>query len=121
MWMWIFDPNTGAVKAWHKDHQNGNSQPYLTHLTADGSGFKSLELEKFCVEQLFKMGNSVIGQPEGLPKPCRPCESQSYYTALDIVLNGVRTDIKSITTNRGYYFWPLFKKNEQLTKVSQVF
>ena len=111
-----FDTNTGAVKAWHKDHKNGDPRPYLTHLTANGSGFKSLELEKFCVEQLFKMGNSVIGLPEGLPKPCRPGETLTFYTALDILLNGVRMEIRSITKNKGYYYWPLLQKNEQLKK-----
>lgn len=111
-----FDEETGGVFARHKGHNHGTDPtPYLKHLTPDGSGYKGWELEDFCIEQLFKMGNSVIVQPEGLPKPCRQGETQTHYTALDIILNGIRMDIRSITKNKGYYYWPLRKKNDQLT------
>ena len=110
-----FDENTGGVKAMHKDHNSGKDpQSFFEHLTSDGSGFKTWELENFCIEQLFKTGNSVIVQPEGLPKPHQPGKTETHYTALDIVLNGVRMDIKSITKLKNYYTSALQGKYRQL-------
>ena len=111
-----FDEATGGVFARHKDHNHGTDPtPYLKHLTPDGSGYKGWELEDFCVEQLFKMGNSVIVQPEGRIKTITQ-NGVTHYTALDLILNGTRVDIRSITENKKFYINPLSSKNKQLYK-----
>lgn len=92
-----FNPETGALRATHRGHNTGSSE-----------GFR---LEQKLVDKLFECGHSIILCDE--QKKDRDGYTQA---SLDMILDGVRMDIKSITKNKDFYGSVLLDKNDQLIR-----
>lgn len=92
-----FNPTTGALKATHIGHNEGKDE-----------GFR---LEKNLVNHLYSCGHSII-----LADEQKKGRDGNVLTSLDMVLDGVRMDIKSITKNKAHYGSAIRKKNIQLVK-----
>lgn len=92
-----FDPETGALKATHLGHNDGQD-----------AGFA---LEKKLVEKLYSCGHSII-----LCDEKKKGRNGDRLTSLDMILDGVRMDIKSITRNKDFYGSAIREKNKQLVK-----
>ena len=92
-----FNPENGAVSATHRGHNTGSS---------DG-----MRLEKKLMDALYSCGHSVI-----LCDEQKKGRDGQTLTSLDMVLDGVRMDIKSITKNKAHYGSAIMKKNGQLFK-----
>ena len=92
-----FNPTNGALKATHVGHNEGR-----------GAGFV---LEKKLVDALFKCGHSII-----LCDEKKKGRDGNVLVSLDMILDGVRMDIKSITKNKSFYGGPIKEKNKQLVK-----
>lgn len=102
-----FNPQTGAYKATHIrhiDHNGDNEERFW--------GFSSTQLEKACQQNLFNLGHCAVLLEEALGHEAR------RLPALDLKLDGVIMDIKSITSdNRFSIRNALYKKNEQLGRL----
>lgn len=92
-----FNPTTGALKATHVGHNEGSDE-----------GFR---LEKKLVNHLYSCGHSIILSDEQ-----KKGKDGNVLTSLDMVLDGVRMDIKSITKNKAHYGAAIRAKNKQLVK-----
>ena len=92
-----FDPKTGALKATHLGHNDGQD-----------AGFA---LEKKLVEKLYSCGHSII-----LCDEKKKGRNGDRLTSLDMILDGVCMDIKSITRNKDFYGSAIREKNKQLVK-----
>lgn len=92
-----FNPTTGALKATHIGHNEGSDE-----------GFR---LEKKLVNHLYSCGHSII-----LADEQKKGRDGNVLTSLDMVLDGVRMDIKSITKNKAHYGSAIRAKNNQLVK-----
>lgn len=92
-----FNPTTGALKATHVGHNEGSDE-----------GFR---LEKKLVNHLYSCGHSIILSDEQ-----KKGRDGNVLTSLDMVLDGVRMDIKSITKNKAHYGSAIRAKNNQLVK-----
>ena len=116
-----FNPENGGLLAVHKDHNEDkpkkgkDSEVFFKNLTPNGKGITGLDLEKYCTKQLYEMGNSVLVQPEGKVLYLGD-NIIKHGTALDIILNNERVDIKSITEKKNYYTSCLHSKNKQLMR-----
>lgn len=95
-----FNEKTGALKATHLGHNDGS-----------GQGF---QLEKKLVDGLFACGHSII-----LCDEKKKGRDGNVMVSLDMILDGVRMDIKSITKNKLFYGGPIREKNKQLAKFNQ--
>lgn len=102
-----FDPKSGGVRATHRGHKKkGNNQTYF------GEEKKtSYDLEKECVEILFKSGHSVIFLDEK-----NRAVNGDTLSALNISVDGISMDIRSITKNKDNYVNALTAKDSQLQK-----
>lgn len=101
-----FDKKSGGVAAIHKGH--------ITHDGPKAERFfsenlTSTELERECQEQLFKSGHVVILQNESKK------HHGNYLPALDLELDGVMMDIRSIA-GKGWYSNVFQTKNRQLIR-----
>ena len=88
-----FDPKTGAYKAihiHHFDHSNPNEKRFFEGLT-------STQLEKECLEALYRHGDRVILRDEE-----KKGSDNSPLPALDLLRNGVVMDIRAITENNAH-------------------
>ncbi|MCQ2147660.1 MAG: phage head morphogenesis protein [Bacteroidales bacterium] len=92
-----FNPENGAVKATHVGHNVGS-----------GEGFR---LEKELVSKLYSCGHAVI-----LCDEQKKGRDGNVLPSLDMVLDGVRMDIKSITKNKAFYGAAIREKNNQLAR-----
>ena len=92
-----FNPTTGALKATHVGHNEGSDE-----------GFR---LEKKLVNGLYSCGHSII-----LADEQKKGRNGNVLTSLDMILDGVRMDIKSITKNKAHYGSAIRAKNNQLIK-----
>lgn len=92
-----FNPKTGGLRATHLGHNTGSDK-----------GFK---LEHKLVDRLFECGHSVI-----LCDEQKKDRNGDVRTSLDMILDGVRMDIKSITKNKNFYGSAIREKNKQLVK-----
>ena len=92
-----FNPTTGALKATHVGHNEGSDE-----------GFR---LEKKLVNQLYSCGHSII-----LADEQKKGRNGNVLTSLDIILDGVIMDIKSLTTNKKHYGSAIRGKNSQLVR-----
>ncbi len=92
-----FNPENGAVKATHIGHNEGHDP--------------GLVLEKKLTDALYSCGHSVI-----LCDEQKKDRSGKTLASLDMILDGVRMDIKSITKNKDFYGSPLLDKNDQLLR-----
>ncbi len=109
-----FDWKTGGVKATHvrhEEHSAEKEETFFKELTKDGKGLTSTQLEYKCQDILYRLGNSAILCEEGIKN-----SKGDPDTALDLLLNGKRIDIRSITTPTESYRNRLVKKNIQLGK-----
>ena len=68
-------------------------------------------LEKKLVEKLYSCGHSII-----LCDEKKKGRNGDRLTSLDMILDGVRMDIKSITRNKDFYGSAIREKNKQLVK-----
>lgn len=100
-----FDSHSGGVKATHIGHIDHESDKEKLHF----GKFIGSQLESMCQDQLFRLGHSAILCDESKRK------KGSRLTSLDLCLDGVMMDIKSITQKPAYTL-ALFDKNEQLRK-----
>lgn len=92
-----FNPESGAVRATHRGHNTGNSE--------------GMRLEKKLMDALYSCGHSII-----LCDEQKKGKDGNILTSLDMVLDGVRMDIKSITKGKAHYGSAITKKNGQLLK-----
>ena len=92
-----FNPTTGALKATHIGHNEGNDE-----------GFR---LEKKLVNHLYSCGHSII-----LADEQKKGRDGNVLTSLDMILDGVSMDIKSITKNKVHYGNAIKSKNTQIVK-----
>lgn len=92
-----FNEKTGALKATHVGHNDGSDK-----------GFK---LEKKLVNSLYSCGHSVI-----LADEQKKGKDGNTLSSLDMILDGVRMDIKSIFKGKAHYGSVLLDKNTQLVK-----
>ena len=100
-----FDKSNGGISATHKGHimHDGPKEQVFFE------GLSSSDLERECQEQLFKTGHTAILQNESKKL------HGDYLPALDLELDGVLMDIRSIT-GRGWYSNALQAKNRQLIR-----
>ena len=92
-----FNPETGALRATHVGHNTGNDPGFV--------------LEKKLVELLFSCGHSII-----LCDEQKKGRNGQRLVSLDMILDGVLMDIKSITKNKDFYGSAIKDKNKQLVK-----
>lgn len=102
-----FDKETGGLKATHVGHQVHSAEKEDIFF----GKYTSTQLENRCVDQLYRMGHKIILCDESKRSP-----EGNLYTALDIRLNGIIMDIRSITTENKHYGGALIAKNIQLKK-----
>ena len=100
------DRKSGGLKATHKGHNIHSEQNEEVFFNGR---YTSTDLEFECQERLFKLGHKVI-----------LCDESKEFqgkklAALDMELDGVMIDIKSITGN-GWYSHALKVKNNQLRR-----
>lgn len=106
-----YDEESGAVRA-ESIHHNSTSKGTKFFLDENGgNGYSGTQLEKFCQDELFRMGHSCILMGENLPKG-----DGTFLTSLDAIINGRRMDIRSVTENTGNYRNHITAKNKQLKK-----
>ena len=100
-----FDPVNGGVKAIERGHKTQDVHPERFF-----GNMSSVDLEMACYNQLYRMGNKVILLDEE-----KKGENGNTLTALDMSLNGIIMDIRSITKNGDKTILnALTKKDEQL-------
>ena len=92
-----FNPTTGALKATHIGHKDGSSDGY--------------RLEKKLLNHLYACGHSIILNDEQ-----KKGRDGNVLTSLDMILDGVRMDIKSITKYKKHYGAAIKAKNNQLAR-----
>ena len=85
------------MKATHIGHNEGNDEDF--------------RLEKKLVNHLYSCGHSII-----LADEQKKGRDGNVLTSLDMVLDGIRMDIKSITKNKAHYGASIRAKNKQLVK-----
>ena len=102
-----FDPETGGIKASHIGHKrNSTKETYFGEekLTAH-------DLEEECADTLFHAGHKVIFLDES-----KRDKHGDTFSALDIAVDGVSMDIRSITQAKSNYVNALTAKNKQLER-----
>ena len=105
-----FNESTGAIMATHVGHNVDNNKK--TELF----GMSMAQLEKECQQCIFDMGHTAILRDESKHDPNGA--KGDMLPALDLELDGIVMDIRSITTN-GYYGNALTAKNKQLGNVKR--
>lgn len=78
-------------------------------------GLTPNQLEQSCQNILYKLGHSAILCEEGKEKA-----PGKHETSLDLLLDGKRMDIASITVEMENYRNPLIKKNHQIGKFKRA-
>ena len=105
-----FNESTGAIMATHTGHNIDNTpKPELF-------GMSMAQLEKECQQCAFDMGHTAILKNECKHDPNGA--KGDMLPALDLELDGIIMDIRSITTN-GHYGNALMAKNKQLGNVKR--
>ena len=108
----------GGVKGTHIRHEKKSPEKdelFFKELSKDGKGFTTTQLEYFCQDILYWLGNSAILCDEGIySKP------NQRDTALDLLLNGKRMDIRSVTSFKENYRNQLWGKNSQLGRFNRL-
>ena len=90
-----FNSESGALKATHRGHNEERNE--------------GTRLERKLMNSLYSCGHSVI-----LCDESKKGRNGNKYAALDMILDGVRMDIKSITKNKVHYGSAIKEKNGQL-------
>ena len=105
-----YNPETGAVRATHRGH---NRKP--EHTNNRGHEFE-VKLQKL----LYDAGHSVIlCDEQKLDGFKKRMGIKEHLAALDMILDGVRMDIKSIEKDKSFYGNPLIDKNNQLIRFNR--
>ncbi|MCM1439256.1 MAG: phage head morphogenesis protein [Roseburia sp.] len=99
------DKKSGGVRATHVGHNDSTGKKQFFGNTMSGA-----DLERACVDTLFKAGHKVI-----LCDESKEFKKGEKATALDMQLDGQMMDIRSIT-GKGWYWRALITKNSQLRK-----
>ncbi len=99
------DKKSGGIRATHIGHNSDTGRKEFFDGTMSGA-----DLERTCVEHLFKVGHKVI-----LCDESKELKRGEKAPALDMELDGQMMDIRSIT-GKGWYWRSLLKKNQQLKK-----
>lgn len=101
-----FDRQNGGLMATHKDHkihENDNKRYFAEQLNGD-------ELEKEFQQLAFGRGHSVIFRAEA-----------ENTTDLDMLLDGVKMDLVSVTANSTTFCAQLRRKNRQLRNYNMLY
>ena len=104
-----YNPDNGGLKARHVKRHNHSSKKEETFFGDEKLTSTALELE--CQDNLYRLGHRAILMPEKIKG-----ENGDYLPSLDMVLNGKRMDIKSITSATEYGN-ALLTKNKQLNNM----
>ena len=105
----VFDPKTGGLKAEHIRHKSTSRGDKFFLSENGGKGWSGNQLEKKCLDTLFEGGHSCILLEE------KKCVVKGYeLTALDIMIDGIRMDIRSVTSDSKDYRNRVTTKNKQL-------
>lgn len=102
-----YNEGTGAVRATHRGHakHRNDKKKYFGGLTGD-------DLEDILMNLLFNNGHSVVFCDES-----KKDKEGNVLSSLDMLLNSVRMDIKTITSkNKIGYGSALLAKNKQLIR-----
>lgn len=105
----VFNKETGGLKATHIGHITHSSEKETIFFNQ----YTSTQLEENCQNELYRIGHEAILCDESKRKP-----DGNLYTALDMGLDGIYMDIRSITSAR-MYGNALLQKNKQLLKYNQ--
>ena len=101
-----FDKKTGGWMATHKGHNSEHNPKdtarYFGNMTKE-------DLEAECQREIVRMGGSVVYRDESKKRA-----DNTTAVALDAVINGRLTDIRSVTGNSKSYVNQLESKNKQL-------
>lgn len=100
------DKKSGGVCATHVGHNSNTGKKEFFGGTMSGA-----DLERICVEQLFRAGHKVI-----LCDESKELKAGEKAAALDMQLDGRMMDIRSITGKSRWYTHALLTKNKQLKK-----
>ena len=92
-----FNSENGAVKATHRGHNKERDE--------------GTRLERKLADNLYSCGHSVV-----LCDESKKGRDGNKYAALDMILDGVRMDIKSITKIKDFYGSAIKEKNRQLIR-----
>ena len=92
-----FNPINGGLKATHLGHNEGSDPGFV--------------FEKKLIDMLYNCGHSVI-----LCDEQKKDRDGKILSSLDIILDGVIMDIKSLTTNKKHYGSAIRGKNSQLVR-----
>ncbi len=103
-----FDKATGG---WMVTHRGHNSEHNAKDTARYFGTMTKEDLENECQREIVRMGGSVVFRDENV----RGADGKTR-TALDAVINGHLTDIRSVTENSRSYRNQLHDKNEQLRK-----
>ena len=104
-----YDKKSGGVKGAHKGHiDHSDEKPIFM-------GLNPTQLEKACQDELFHMGHSAIFCNESI----QTVKGQND-TALDLLLDGKRMDIASVTKEVINYRNVLRSKNSQLHRFNHL-
>lgn len=101
-----YDSETGGLKATHQSHKvhiNDNKRYFNERLNGD-------ELEKEFQDKAFKLGHSVIFRAEANNK-----------IDLDMMLDGVKMDLVSVTENSKAFNNQIGRKNKQLKDYNDLY
>lgn len=103
-----FDSTSGGMTAVHKGHNwEHNSSDTMRFF----DGMTKEDLEKEFAMEVVRMGGSAIMQDES-----RKRADGTKLPALDVKLNGILTDVRSVTERTDTYKNHLDNKKKQLTK-----
>lgn len=98
--------DNGGLKATHVNHESGAKKQEVCIGQLTG-----YDLEKELRDLAFNNGHSVILCEEG-----KQLQNGTQATALDMVFDGVRMDIRSVCSESGFYHNQIKAKNVQLYK-----
>ena len=100
-----YDPASGGMKATHIGHNSKSNDAQILRWNMTGA-----DLEKEVQRLLFESGHSVVLCDESKKK------GGNVLTALDMLLDGIMMDIRSVTKRKMHYGSHLSAKNKQLIK-----
>lgn len=104
-----FDPKTGGLKATHVGHIDHTNEKSIF------MGLNPTQLENACQNQLFRMGHSAVFCDESIQT-----KKGENDTSLDLLLDGKRMDIASVTKDVINYRNVFNGKNSQLHRYNHL-
>ena len=102
-----FNPETGALKATHVGHKtHPNDEQTFFGKTMNGD-----DLENEFMQLAYESGHSIIFNDES-----KVGSNGNQLSSLDMILDGVIMDLKSITKLKDFYGYAINAKNDQLLR-----